>query len=587
MTAPTRHLLDIELPPCRSTVLSALRACLSAAGDDRTLAQVAGLTGLAFHLNVDERISPSGVSAYPWAQELPRMVSRLGYDVSVVYSDDEDPSFAAAQTTAVEQAIDAAWRGAPSLLWGVHLPEFGIVRGFDAAKRVLLVSGVLDGRGGPDSIPQDRIGRGDVPILLLATLGARTDVDPREAHRASLRHVLRHAHNLGPRMGGFTAGLDALRAWYAALDSGEIDPAGHAYTLQVTAERRAGVAPFLREAAALETGAAADALTRAAACFARAADAWIALSTKAPFPLPEEFSFSTTDRTAAQAGLETIAAAEREGFDCIDHALDATRRDATTASVQIRAATVDDAPALFHCVRDIPLGGLDAIADDERARVAPSLGTSLRALIAYIGDDVVGHIYFAALADARAPIEVAGDGRYLFMFCPWVAREHGSAGIGKALTAALVDTARSEGFDGVLAEATNQDVFLHFESLAALGFTVVAREADEVVVSYLAVSEAPAPKVRAAESPEPTAGPLRVIVGQYRPCPLLAGMRRNLLEAGARAAAAGAALDMVDRPGETNEVLVGPRRLPLTYIPAEAAEVALDGAARAWQREQT
>ena len=106
----TTNAIDQTLPPCRSTLLSAVRACLAAAGDDRDLAEVAGLTGLAFYLNVDSTVSPSGVAAYPWAQELPGMVSRLGYESELVYSDDEDPQFDRAQERAARVAAGALSR---------------------------------------------------------------------------------------------------------------------------------------------------------------------------------------------------------------------------------------------------------------------------------------------------------------------------------------------------------------------------------------------------------------------------------------------------------------------------------------------
>lgn len=576
--------LAIQLAPCASTLVAALRACLGAAGDDRDLAEITGLTGLAFHLNLDPVVSTSSVAAYPWAQELPQMVSRLGYELQLVYSDDEDPRFAVARDRALTQIIDGLWRGAPSILWGVHLPEFGVVRGFRAGDRVLLVSGVLDGRGGSATLPYDQLGRGDVPILLAATLGGGAPLPTTAARMAALRHAVRHARGVGPRLGGFTCGLAGYQVWRHALDSGEIDPAGHGYALRVVSELRAGARPFVQRAAdECDDPDAAEHLRAAAAAYGRSADRLIALSAESPFPPPDGYQLTATMRTAAIDALRAAADAEEEATERVETALDSVRRRHASAGLRVELATADDAGALFHCVRDIPIQEVaDAVAG-ERARVAPELGGQLQAWIARAGDDVVGHLYCASLAHAGAPIEIDADpDAYLYLYCPWVAADRRHSGIGARMMEALVAKARADGIAGVFTEATYQDVFLHVESLSALGFEIVDRDAEGALM-YLAVTGR-APRASIAEPPPPGSGPLRVVVGQRRPCPLLACARANML-AGARAAVErGARLDVVDRADGPNEITVGPRRLPLSYVPAAGAEVALIGAADEWSR---
>jgi hypothetical protein len=582
--------LDVALAPCRSTLLGSLRACLAAAGDTRDAAAVAGLTGLAFHLNVDPVVSPAGVAAYPWPQELPAMAARLGHELALVHADDEDPRFERAQAAAAAQAIDGLRRGVPSILWGVHLPEFGLIRGADPARGELAVSGVLDDRGGAPALAIDRLGRGDVPVLLVATLapgGEGAAPAAGAAELAALRHAVRHARDLGPRLGGFSCGLAAYDAWLAALDSGRIDPAGHAYTLHVTAELRAAAAPFLRRAAGALAGGAAEALRHAAAAYQRVADRLIALSGDTPWPLPEAFALTTSAREAALAALGAAAAAEADGVAALEQTLDAARRERATAGVRIADATPADADALFRCVRDLPIAELVVTAEAERARVAGRLGGALRAKLARCGDEVVGHLYYAALEQAAAPVELAEPGgRYLYLYCPWVARERRSSGIGAALVASLIDTARAEGVAGVLAEATGQEVFLHEAAFAALGFEPLDRAGEDSVLMYLPITgPRPAARLAPVAPPPETAGGrarLPVVVAQWRPCPLLAATRDNVVAGAARAQERGAALDLELRRAPPDEITVGDRRLPLGYIPAPAAEIALLDAANAW-----
>jgi len=570
----TTNPIDATLPPCRSTLLSSLRACLAAADDHRDLAEVAGLTGLAFYLNVDRIVSPSGVAAYPWAQELPGMVSRLGYAVEIVYSDDEDPQFDRAQERAARVAANALTRGMPSMLFGVHLPEFGIVRGYDAHTRELTVSGVLDGAGGQARLPIDRLGRGDVPVLLLATLhSARADLDETRVRLTAIRHAVRRAAGLGPRLGGFTCGVRGYAVWHDALESGTIDPAGHAYTLHVIAELRAAAAPFLHRLG--------GAFDDAAASYAIAADRLVALSAATPFPLPEGFGFTSSARSEALDAIGAIGEAEARAVQAMELALDATRRTRAISALKITEAGPDDASALFRYADEMPLAELADAAQVERERVKPHIGGSFRAKIAREGRELVGALHYADLDDAGPPIDT-DDGRYLYLYYVWVAREHRDTGIGSELMDALMETALDEGYRGIFADATDQEVYLYVPAFAALGFEMVDRTEDAALM-YRAVRGAkPAATISAA--PDAGDGPLRVVVAQHRPCPVVARTRENVIAAAQAAQERGARVDLVIRSTPPNEIVVGGRRLPLTYIPADAAALALEHAADAWDK---
>ncbi len=566
--------IDATLPPCRATLLSALRACLAAAGDDRDLAEIAGLTGLAFYLNVDRMVSPSGVAAYPWAQELPGMVSRLGYEAEIVYSDDEDPQFERAQERAARVAAGALTRGMPSILFGVHLPEFGIIRGFDADKRELSVSGVLDGVGGRDTLPIERLGRGDVPVLLLATLhSARADLDETTARLIAIRHAVRRASGLGPRLGGFTCGVRAYAVWHDALESGTIDPAGHAYSLHVFSELRAAAAPFLERVG--------GPFAEAAESYAVAADRLVALSAATPFPPPEGAGFTTTARTEALEAIGVIGEAEARAVQTMELALDATRRTRAISALKITEAGPDDAGALFRYVDEMPIAELAGAAAAERERVKPHLGGSFRAKIAREGREIVGALHYADIDDAGAAVD-ADDARYLYLYYAWVAREHRDTGIGSELMDALMETANDEGYRGIFADATDQEIFLYVEAFAALGFEVTDRTEDAVLM-YRPVRGGKS-TARIAAPPDAGDGPLRVVVAQHRPCPILARTRENVIAAAQRAQERGARLDLVIRSTPPNEIVIGGRRLPLTYIPPDAAELALESAADAWDK---
>ncbi|RMH41955.1 MAG: hypothetical protein D6689_09620 [Deltaproteobacteria bacterium] len=568
--------VDVALPPGRCTLLSALRACLAAAGDPRDLADIGGLTGLSWYINVDRTVSPSGIAAYPWAQELPAMASRLGYDLAVVYADDEDPRIDRARERAARTAAESLDRGLPAILFGVHLPEFGLVRGYDPDARRMFVSGVLDGRA-PDAIPVDQLGRGDVPVVLLAALqSGRADLDPDVAGRAAVRAAVRRARGVGPRLGGFDAGLPAWARWHDALDRGAIDPAGHAYTLHAVAELRATAAPFLDRLG--------PAFAEAAPHCRRTCDLLLALAADTPWPLPEGYGLSTTARVAARDAIAAAADAEARAIDAMERGLREGRRSRARRDVRVREAGPADVGALFRYAEDIPLADVAAAADRVRAAVRDRLGATLRAAIAETpGGDVAGALVASDLADADAPLDAAGAGRYLYVFSVWVARDWRDAGIDERLIEWLDGVARAGDYAGALAEATQQEVYLYWESFAALGFDVVAR-CEDALAMYRPVA-GPAPRVRfSPPPPADPAGPLPVVVAPRRPCPVLAAACDNVIAAARAAIAAGAAIDLQVRDAPPNEIAVGGRRLPLGYLPRDGAEQALAAAAAAWRR---
>jgi hypothetical protein len=306
MTIPTTHAIDVALQPGASTLLSALRACVRAAGDGRADAELAGASGLAFFLNIGQRPPSRGGLAYPWQLTLPAVASRLGYGLELVSSDDEDPTFDQAQGRAVAQVVDAAWQGRPSICWGVHAAAFGIVRGFDAARRTLVVSGVRDGAGGPTEIPYEALGRPPAGALLVATLfPLTTPPAPGAVVRAVLAWAVRHLRDRGPRFGGYACGLGAYESWRRAIESGTLDPAEHRTIAALAAELRAYAGPYLRGAAAAVEPREAGPLAEAAEAFDDVAQRLATLA-KQPSINP-----------ATPDDLDEIATAERRATDAL------------------------------------------------------------------------------------------------------------------------------------------------------------------------------------------------------------------------------------------------------------------------------
>ena len=542
----------LALADCRSSLLGAIAAAVGARGAPRPLAELAGLSGLGFRLQVDAEVSLASAHAFPWAEELPAALSRLGHEATWVHGDETDPALPGLRRRVLALPF-------PAIAWGIHLPEFGLLLGADGER--LRVAGVLDGGGGAEWMPLARLGTGPVPILFALSPGDRRAPDDEAAARtAALLAAVRALRGQAAQLGGFVSGVAAYEVWSDALTTGRVDPAGHAYLAQIAAEARSLAAAWLEAIGERAAGP----FRRAAAALCEVAGAWT-------FPLPEGAALGSRAREEQARLLQEAAAAEREGAAALAETLTAARRTRASAGVTIDDAGTAGAADLFACLRDLPITGLEPEADELRA--APRF----RAKLARAGAEVVGHVYYADLAESGAAVDARG--RWIYVYCAWVANERRGAGIGRRLFDAVVAEARAGGYQGLLVEATAQPVFLHHASYEALGFEEVDRAEDQArLLSLPAGADA---RLLPGTAPAPRSSrKLPVVVAEGRPCPLLLRAARNVAAA---ARACDVALTVRREPPQGIEV--GGRRLPLEYIPEEAALQAFRAAARAWSAQ--
>jgi hypothetical protein len=515
----------VKVVPQKASFVGALRAVLEARGDERSAAEIFGLTGFAFRLVVGPRIDLGGWAAFPWAQELPAAVQRLGYETRHVFALERHPLRAPLVARAVELIAEG-----PAVAFGIHLPAFGVAAPLDGDPTRLRISGILDEQGGASVLPAEALGGGDVPILFVLALGRRHALDPEEALRDALEEALRLGRAPFVEAAG-AAGLAAYDRWIAALDCGHVDPAGHAESAQLVAEARREGAAFL--ASASLPGAS---LAAAADHFARSSAALAELADRFPFPPLAPLDHVGLERAAGL--LRRARDAEARGLDALEQALSARERH-KSASLRIEDATPAD---LYHCLADLPLGDLAPAGETCRDRVAPRLGHTFFAKVAR--DErtgaVVGHVYWAPLEESGYP--VAAEGRIWFLFCPWVAAPLRGRGIGARLFQALREAAASAQVDGILTEATTLSIFLHESSVLREGFRELARN-GEMRLCYLPLRDSH-PVARYVDPP-PASEDTLVVRHTYN-CPLLYATRRA---AALAARAQGVAVDEADAHG--------------------------------------
>jgi hypothetical protein len=304
---------QVRLPRAWDTAAAALTACARALGDGREVRDIAGDSGLAFRVSLDDQASLGAPHAYPWAEVLGAAAARLGYAHELVASPGEPPGsplHRRAQARAFALCARGVEAGRPTLVWGVHAPEFGLCRGVDGD--ALEVSGILDGAA-PPLLAREAIGAGDVPVVFALQLVDGAPLPPDEAARAGLGAALGEARGRAPTLSGVLVGGAAWDALAAALERGTVDPAGMSYAAQRYAEARAAAAAAIeRWAAALgvELDAAAHAWRRAATLLAE-------LAACHPFPPSPGAMLTTSARDQAHALVVEIARAEAAGAEAL------------------------------------------------------------------------------------------------------------------------------------------------------------------------------------------------------------------------------------------------------------------------------
>ncbi|HEY3079472.1 MAG TPA: hypothetical protein VGM69_06155 [Chloroflexota bacterium] len=246
---------DARLQMNWTTFVGAAEGVLKAADlVDRSLdtSMLMGLSGRAFHLTLDDTCWPGCATMYDWPGEHAAAFERVGVLAEVFQAMPDSPAYDAARRRAVANIKASLDRGVAVVLWGVDVPEFGVVYGYDDADGAFLVDGT--GRlNGANSTPilYENVGRScDVPELHYVVPVERVPWDEAASHRAALGlYVERMQRRTGvaPR---YQSGLLAYDNWIKALEAGTFVPFGLRYNTAVLADAKKHAATYLERLAA-------------------------------------------------------------------------------------------------------------------------------------------------------------------------------------------------------------------------------------------------------------------------------------------------------------------------------------------------
>lgn len=322
-----RLLPKVDLPPAWTSFAGALSGVLTALGRSHDLSELMGISGFAFRVDLPERdgvlAAGSGAAAVDFARVLP-LVAHSGVTFTLTAAAHAEPSWAARRDEAIAAIRRAIDGGRPAMVYGLQLPEFGIVYGYDDRARTFAVRTVLSEQYGA-ALPEGRwpvAERADPVIVLLPVASRWTPrlLGRRSDGGAALVDALRFAVAFGydgdpGDASGASHGLAAFRRWREALAGATpVEPSGHAHLIQTVQTARRDAATYLRAAGA-RAGRAAVPLADAAAAYERVALALSRLATLFPYPAGGDPGAPGLRRVAVAA----LAEVERDEEAALEH----------------------------------------------------------------------------------------------------------------------------------------------------------------------------------------------------------------------------------------------------------------------------
>ncbi|WP_339847354.1 sigma-70 family RNA polymerase sigma factor [Paenibacillus sp. FSL W7-1088] len=256
--------LSFRAPQTWNSAAASIHEMLGYIGPSPSLPMVMGMSGLSFRLTIlPQDIHIAGPTAYNFKEVLTRGLQHMGYRSHAVEAlasqaglnaNLVDPSMLEEKAKgkrllnprlvrALSLIRYSIHRGIPAVVWDLHIPEFGLIYGYDDAARTLYGTDFIKS----GTIAYDHVGRGvNQEVFVLA---AESDGMIRELNlHAALTDALAHYRGEDPyTLPNTVSGLAAYAVWREALEYRRVGPNGHAYNIAVLWDARRYASEFFKE----------------------------------------------------------------------------------------------------------------------------------------------------------------------------------------------------------------------------------------------------------------------------------------------------------------------------------------------------
>lgn len=321
----------VEHLPCWLSYNGAMAASLQSLGVSADTIDVGGYSGYAFLVNVSrEMISPTGPTALSpkaWEQiikgteslgwTLERHKYPRSYPLKEGKPTPEEIEVARKLFERIRKEIDE--RDGPVVLWGVFVPVYGVVNGYDGDSYITteIKEGAIIERLLPFHALQ---APGHIDAFFFRN---RVIVNCREARVAALKRALDFASARIPVVDGYVAGPDAFKEWAHTLKyarKGDQDYMGNSYVGECVYEGRNVCGEFLTRLADKSRSRGSNSLRQAAQIYSKSR-AFMKEFTEL-FPFKYQGKMSLSDRKKGAEILETVAVLEDEAISKMEKTLE-------------------------------------------------------------------------------------------------------------------------------------------------------------------------------------------------------------------------------------------------------------------------
>lgn len=282
-------LSDVSLVSNWTSVAGALEGALRALGVPHDRATVMGLSGHAFRLSIhtsEEGIADGASAASFDYERATRLYANLGYRVDQIGTRPGDRDYQRRREEAIKRMRRSIDHGLPVIAYDLHLPEFGLVKGYDDRAGLLYVSTAVSAQYG-EVLPLSQWPvPGHLRWVQVILLGERRRVEARDAEQEALRFAIEQAEAGDPRLPPDTRqGFAAYEHWLTGYATpGQLAAAGNAHAIQALQAARHDAARFLRDIARDYPAAVAAGLKQSATAYDAEVLACSRLASLFPYP---------------------------------------------------------------------------------------------------------------------------------------------------------------------------------------------------------------------------------------------------------------------------------------------------------------
>ena len=318
--------------PCWLSYTGAMAGALKALGVNCDIVDVGGYSGYAFLVNVSKGITcPSGPTALPsqtWRQ-IHKATENLGwalehYDYPHSYPEVEGKHTAKEIEVArklfekIKREIDEKDR--PVVLWGLVVPEYGIVNGYEVESYLTSTFRHLAKQPEDPVVFYDLKAPGCLEAFFFKD---RVEPDDAQSGREAVERAVHFAEAKVPILDNYVAGPAALDEWATVLESLPEEKQnyhGNSYVAACIREGRAISSEFLKRLAKKHSGKHAEHLLAAAECYLRSAKLMEEFTRIFPFKFQGEMKIQ--ERKKAAELLRKVKPLEEEAVGHMKKALE-------------------------------------------------------------------------------------------------------------------------------------------------------------------------------------------------------------------------------------------------------------------------